>query len=177
MRKALIAMTALAAVLILAWPVLADEGQGKDYSYGYNCPGAGQGWGGRGPGMMGGGYGGYGMMGGGGYGGRGPGMMGGGYGPGGGAGQGLKPEELQELRKAWADYLKDTLAIRQQLAAKQMELQTLWVQPEADQTRVSQLSEEVADLRAQLAKKSDAFTLQCRQRYGDRGWSCPGAAW
>jgi zinc resistance-associated protein len=73
-----------------------------------------------------------------------------------------------------ATHLKDTLELRKQLAAKQMELQTLWAQPNVDQAAVEKLSNEVAEVRAQLWKKRDQYLMQCRKALGAQGWCCPG---
>ena len=81
-----------------------------------------------------------------------------GYGPGRGQGPGyaysqLSPEQRAELDKQRADYLKETLELRQQLASKRIELTTLAAQPDADQAKIKALSNEVVDLQGQLAKK------------------------
>lgn len=133
-----------------------------------------------GPGMMGPGYG-MGGPGGGGYGMRGPGY---GYGPGrpgwrGGyqAPQGLTGKELQAWQQSRAKFMADTLKLRQELAAKRIELQSLWSQPKPDQARVRQLSNEVAEMQAKLAKQRDQYLQQCREQFGDKGWACPGGGW
>lgn len=166
MRKIAVLTVAAAVVLCLALPALAEE-QAQPQPYGYMGPGM------MGPGMMmGQGYGGYGMMGPGammGQGCGGYGMMGRGYG-----GWGLKPEEMKQWQEQMAKHQMESLPLRQKLMAKQLELQTLWMQPKVDQDRVKALSKEVAELNAELAKLRDKFLLDCRQRFGDRGWACPG---
>ena len=125
------------------------------------------------------GYGGRGM----GSGMMGPGMGGSGYGQGNmGYGMnpsqegwvGMSPEQRQLWQKMRSQYMADTLALRQELSVKQMELQTLWQQSNPDQSRLSELSKQVADLRAKLAQQHDQYLNQCRQQFGDRGWACPG---
>ena len=37
------------------------------------------------------------------------------------------------------------------------------------------LSKRIAELRANPDQKHDDFLTRCRQKFGDRGWSCPGA--
>ena len=86
----------------------------------------------------------------------------------------MNPEQLEKCEKMRAAHLKDTLELRKQLTAKQMELQTLWAQPNIDQAALEKLSNEVAELRAQLWKKRDQYLMQCRKELGDQGWCCPG---
>ena len=150
---------ALALVLGLALAVWAEEGQvGQPAGPGYGMMGPGGGGQGMGPGMMGPGVGGYGM---------GP-----AYDP-----QGLKPEQRQALQRKWNQYQMDSLALRQQIVVKRMEMETLWNQPQVDQARLRALSAELAGLDAQLAQKRDQFLLDCRQEFGDQGWQCPGWRW
>lgn len=168
-------------LLIAAAPGFCDEGEdyGPGYCYGWRGghmmgPGYGGGWGGGH--MMGPGYGmqgrGWGMHG------RGH-MMGPGYGWGYGSrrSESMTPEQRKQWEKTWSDYRKDTLEIRKQLAAKQLELETYWDQPDVDQTKIEKLSNEIAELQAQLAKKHDKYLLQCRKQFGDQGWACPGGVW
>ena len=86
----------------------------------------------------------------------------------------MNPEQLEKCEKMRAAHLKDTLELRKQVTAKQMELQTLWAQPNIDQAAVEKLSNEVAELRAQLWKKRDQHLMRCRKELGDQGWCCPG---
>ena len=64
-----------------------------------------------------------------------------------------------EQRTLWegisASFKMDTMDIKKQLATRQIDLETLWAQPQVDQTRIQTLSAEVADLKAQLWKKHD----------------------
>jgi Spy/CpxP family protein refolding chaperone len=86
----------------------------------------------------------------------------------------MTPEQQTLWEKMSASFKAETMEIRKQLATRQIELETLWAQPEVDEARIEKLSEEVADLKAQLWKKHDKYVLQCRQEFGDRGWECPG---
>jgi Spy/CpxP family protein refolding chaperone len=133
-------------------------------------PAAAQYRGGYGPGY------GYGMMG--------PGMMGPGYGymwgPGGMMGPGyqgysrMTPQQYQAWAKMRNAFMRKTLKLRQQLYAKQLELQTLWSHNNPDQNKVRALTAEVSQLRSKLARMYDQYLLQCRQQFGNQGWSCPG---
>jgi len=86
----------------------------------------------------------------------------------------MKPEEQEKWKKMRSSYLQDTLELRKELAAKQVELDTLWNQPDVDQKKVEKLSEEIANIRAELWKKQDKYLMSCRKEFGDQGWACPG---
>lgn len=94
-----------------------------------------------------------------------------------GAQEAMKPEQRAKWEKMWSGYQMETLELRQQLATKQIELDTLWAQPDVDKEKVEKLSGEVAQLQAELAKKHDKYLLRCREEFGDQGWSCPGRGW
>lgn len=164
MRKFFIALAVLGLSVALAAPAICDEPE----EYG---PGYGHGWG---TGHM--------MH----YGPRDWGMRGRGWnrhgrsrglGPSARDWQSMKPEQQKKWDKMRSDYQIETLELRKQMVAKQMELETLWAQPNVDSKRVEKLSREVAELEAQLAKKRDKYLLQCRKEFGDQGWTCPGGGW
>ena len=144
-------------------------------------PGYRYGTGGMGAGMMGPGSG---------YHGRGPGMMqyDGGMGRGmGGYGRGMGPdqqgwqdmpiEQQEQWRQMRSKFMQETLPLRQELSAKQMELETLWDQKNPDPEKVKALSDRITELRSNLDRKHDEYLTQCRQAFGDRGWTCPGGGW
>jgi len=56
-----------------------------------------------------------------------------------------------------------------------MEIQTLWQTENPDSRKMKNLSDEVSDLRSQLSKKQNEYLIQCRDKFGDQGWSCPGS--
>jgi zinc resistance-associated protein len=100
-----------------------------------------------------------------------PGMGPGGPGMGPGAHMGygwsqLTPEQQAEAQKAHAEFLNQTLALRQNLAAKRAELQTLYAQPAPDQAKIKALSDEMVDLRAALAKKRNEFAAKYPNAFG-----------
>ncbi|MBU1155265.1 MAG: periplasmic heavy metal sensor, partial [Proteobacteria bacterium] len=151
---------------------------GPGQGYGMMGPGSGYG---MGPGMMSQGYG-PGM--------GGPGMMGPGYGPGMGQGYGrgqgygmgqawqnLSPQDRQELQKMFQEHRQSTLKLRQEFVTKHMELETLWAQPKPDQTKIRALSKDLSEIQGKLSQDRDEFLLQCRQKFGDKGWSCPGGGY
>ncbi|MBN1843718.1 MAG: periplasmic heavy metal sensor [Deltaproteobacteria bacterium] len=177
MRKLFIVLAVLGLSVALAAPAFCEERKECGPGYGYGC---GEGIGD----MMGPGYGSGGHM----MSPRhracgmhGPGRdrhgRGWGWGPSARGWKSMKPEQRKKWEKMRSDYQQDTLELRKQLVTKQMELETLWAQPEVDSPRVDKLSKEVADLEAKLWKKRDEYLLQCRQNFGDQGWTCPGGRW
>lgn len=112
-------------------------------------------------------------------GGMGRGMPGYGHrmGPDGQGWQDMTPEEQEQWREMRADFMQDSLPLRQELNAKQMELETLWGQKNPDAEKVKILSRRIAELRTQLDQMHDDYLTQCRQAFGDRGWHCPGGGW
>lgn len=88
--------------------------------------------------------------------------------------QSMKPEQREKWQKMRAAHMMNTMDLRMKLAAKRVELKTLWAQPEIDKDRINKLSDEVAMLQAELLKKRNQHLLQCRQKFGDKGWDCPG---
>ncbi len=178
MRAILLILMAMS--LFLAAPLAAAEDQPAQ-SRQPSAPGYQPGTDDMGPGMMGPGSG---------YHGRGSGMMrhGGGWGHGmrgrghmmGPDAQGWKemnPEQQKQWRQMRADFMQDTLPLRQELNAKLLEVETLWEQENPDPEKVQALSKRIRELRSNLDQKHDDFLTQCRQKFGDRGWSCPGGGW
>lgn len=165
----------LATTLMIALPLwAADDAQPQmqqpaapgygDGGMGSGMMGPGSGYQGRGPGMM------YndGRMG--------RGMRGGGHmmGPDSQGWQEMPAEDQERYRQMRSQYMQDTLPLRQELSSKQIELETLWDQPDPDPEKMKELSNRIAELRSQLDRKRDDYLMQCRQTFGDRGWACPG---
>lgn len=93
------------------------------------------------------------------------------HGPGHGPGQGpawtqLTPEQQAEATKARADFLNETLALRQKVATKKVELSTLRHQPNPDQAKIKALSDELVDIKAQLAKKHNEYAAKYPTAFG-----------
>lgn len=111
----------------------------------------------------------------------GPSMMGRGYGMGPGMMQGgwnrMSLEQQKEWRRLEIAFWKDTLQLRQSLASKQMELWTLWEEENPDPEKAKALSDEISKLRSRLNNKQNDFLIQCREKFGDRGWACPGGGY
>jgi Spy/CpxP family protein refolding chaperone len=176
MKKFLLTTVVLLLALSVASFAFSGEEEKSRYGrgYGYGCEtGPGYGWGGSH--MMGPSYG-YGMhRGERGMHGRGSMIPSGwkrGHGP--RDWQSMKPEQREQWAKMRSKYQMETLDLRKQLVTKQLELETLWDQPDVDQKKIEKLSDEVAELQAELGKKHDKYLVQCRKDFGDKGWSCPG---
>lgn len=179
-------VVALCVFSVVAWVAMAwaeSGGSSQDQpSQPYYGPGQGYGMMGPGPGygmgsgmMYGQGRGGYGMGGRGAYG-MGPGYGRGGYGMG-QAWQSMSPQDRQEFQKMFQEHRQKTLKLRQEFVTRHMELETLWAQPNPDQKRIRELSKDLSEIQGKLAQDRDEFLLQCRQKFGDKGWSCPGGGY
>jgi len=86
----------------------------------------------------------------------------------------LTPEQREKWSKHWGDYLSGTLALRQQFAAKRLELQTAWAQAKIDDSKIKGLCGQMAELYSERMKKRTEYLLECRREFGDLGWVCPG---
>ena len=169
-------MICLATSFLIAPPLWASENQpmqtqnpsssGSEYrteGMGPGMMGPGSGYHGGGPGMMGHdrysghGMGGYGHM----------------MGPDPQGWQDMPPEQREQWRQMRSRFMQDTLPLRQELSAKQMELETLWDQKNPDSEKVKALSNRIRELRSKLDQKYDEYLTRCRQEFGDRGWACP----
>jgi Spy/CpxP family protein refolding chaperone len=147
MRTTLTVFSALILLVALAAPAWC-----QDNRPGFSGPGSG--WGlGMGPRYM-----------------RGPGQ---GMGPSFQGWEGMTDQEKKAYHQAWAEFMQDTLELRQKLVTKQMALDTLWAQPQVDQEKVRKLADEVADLWNQLEKRRNRYLTDCRVQFGDQGWTCP----
>jgi Spy/CpxP family protein refolding chaperone len=79
----------------------------------------------------------------------------GGWGSGYGMGSGYGYNQATpEQREAFAKFQKDTLEERKALAAKRVELRTLYSQTDPDQAKRTALQNEINDLRTQISKKA-----------------------
>jgi len=176
-RTLLIFLTMSLVAAVPLWAAENQPGQARQSG----SPGYDYRAGDMGPGMMGSGSG---------YHGRGPGMMrhdsdmgrgmggrGRGMGPDRQGWQDMTSDQQEQWRRMRSQYMQDTLALRQKLNAKQMELETLWDQQNPDAGKVKALSDRITQLRSQLEQKHDQYLSQCRQEFGDRGWACPGGGW
>jgi len=159
MKKLLMVVVIIGLAVFMASHAFCGEKEepARDYGYGYHMMGPGYGMG------MGYGY----MMGEGS-------MQRRGWGRRPGAWKSLNPEQRENWQKMRAAHMMDTLDLRMKLAAKRVELRTLWAQQEMDKDRIKKLSNEVSELQVQLLKMRNQHLLQCRQKFGGQGWDCPG---
>ena len=109
----------------------------------------------------------------------GPDMMyyGWGRGPGYGSWKQMDQKQEREFRNMRTRFLHETLSLRQKLMKKQMELQTLWEEDKPDSSEAKKLSDEITELRLELQKKQNEFLIQCRKKFGDQEWTCPGGGY
>jgi len=172
MKKLLMVVVIIGLAVFMASHAFCGEKKepAPDYGYGYHMMGSGYGMGGGH--MVGQGYGMGSHMMGEEVQGRGMYRRGRAYKP--RALQSMKPEQREKWQKMRAAHMMDTMDLRMKLAAKRVELRTLWAQPEMDEDRINKLSDEVAMLQAELLKKRNQHLLQCRQKFGGQGWDCPG---
>lgn len=71
----------------------------------------------------------------------------------------LTQEQVEQVTKARAKFMTDTLELRQKMAGKAMELKTLYIQPKPDQAKIKALALELVDLRSAIAKQRiEAFS-------------------
>jgi Spy/CpxP family protein refolding chaperone len=88
--------------------------------------------------------------------------------------QDMPAEQREQWRQMRSQFMQEILPLRQELSAKQMELETLWDQKNPDTAKIKPLSDRITELRFKLDQKYDGYLTQCRQEFGDRGWACPG---
>jgi Spy/CpxP family protein refolding chaperone len=178
---------ALTASAATAWADDVDDmtgGYGPGYGMG---PGMGM-MGGMGPGMMGGGYGGMGMMG------MGPGMMGGGYGMGPGMmGMGplgmldLSDEQRTKINKIFDDERKKHWGIMGKMMEEQNKLRDLYAADKPDPKKVGAVYGEIAKLQQQMIEThvqatnqmQDVLTKEQREQFRQwhrGGWGPRGPA-
>lgn len=78
----------------------------------------------------------------------------------------ISQQDLAKFRAARAKFLLETLKLRQNIAAKRVELRTLWAQPTRDQAKIKALSDQLVDLGAALAKKRNAYLAEYPGMFG-----------
>ncbi len=89
----------------------------------------------------------------------------------------MSPEQQEQWRRMRAEFMQDTLPLRPELNAKLLEVETLWEQENHGPEKVNALSKRIRELRSNPDQKHDDCPTQCRQKFGDHGWPCPGGAW
>lgn len=89
--------------------------------------------------------------------------------------QDMLPDQRERWRQMRSQFMLDNLRLRQELSAKQLEMEVLWEQENPDPDKVRSLSERITKLRSMLEQRRDEHLIQCRLEFGDRGWICPGS--
>ncbi|MCF8043847.1 MAG: periplasmic heavy metal sensor, partial [Desulfarculaceae bacterium] len=89
----------------------------------------------------------------------------------------MSPQDQQAWQKMFQEHRQQTLKLRQEYVTKHMELETLWAQPKPDKKRIRELSKELNEIQSKLGQERDEFLLECRQKFGDKGWACPGGGY
>lgn len=94
----------------------------------------------------------------------GPGDWGPGMGPGKWApGLNLTAEQVQKMNSLRESHFKETLPLRNEIMTKELELRTLWSQPNPDQDKILAKQREINHLRAQIQEKSIRHRLEMRK--------------
>jgi hypothetical protein len=101
------------------------------------------------------------------------GPMGAGYHRGSGQFQGFGLHSKARSNPDWQAFLQDTLPMRQELAVKRMELNTLLNQPDPDPDRIAELRDRIDAKRAEIQSLAEERNLQSFQP-GFRGASRNG---
>lgn len=86
----------------------------------------------------------------------GPGMMGG-YGGYGYGYHSLSPEKQAKAQQLYADYYSKTITLRQQILAKQSELNALIYSGKEDEKKLQGLTKDIADLRSKIFEQQIAL--------------------
>lgn len=91
------------------------------------------------------------------------------YGPGMRHAANLTAEQRAANHKAQAEFLSETLALRQKLASKHVELMTLRHQVTPDSAKIKASADELVELGAQLAKKHNEYMTKYPHAFGPPG--------
>jgi Spy/CpxP family protein refolding chaperone len=79
------------------------------------------------------------------------------------AGLNLTPEQNQKMQAMRESFFKETIPLRNDLMAKQLELRTLWSQTTPDQEKILAKQREINTLRGQMQEKMTKHRLEMRQ--------------
>ncbi len=90
-----------------------------------------------------------------------------GYGPSGMGGWAsrlnLNNEQMQKLEALRERFLKETISMRNDLALKEVELRTLWLQTNPEEGKILTKEKEINALRAQIQEKATKYFLEGRK--------------
>ncbi len=75
----------------------------------------------------------------------------------------LSNEQIQKLEALHERLLNDTISIRNDLALKEVELSTLWLQTNPDEGKILAKEKEINALRGQIQEKTTKYLLEGRK--------------
>jgi len=75
----------------------------------------------------------------------------------------LTAEQVQKMNALQESHFKETLPLRNEIMAKELELRTLWSQANPDQEKILAKQREINQLRAQMQEKSIQHRLEMRK--------------
>ncbi len=75
----------------------------------------------------------------------------------------LSNDQVQKLETLHEKFLKETISIRNDLALKQVELRTLWLQTSPEEVKILAKEKEINALRAQIQEKATKYLLEGRK--------------
>ncbi len=75
----------------------------------------------------------------------------------------LSNEQIKKLEAIHEGFLKDTIAIRNDIALKDVELRTLWLQSNPDEAKLLAKEKELNALRGQFQEKATKSLLEARK--------------
>ena len=75
----------------------------------------------------------------------------------------LSNDQIQKLTALHERFLKETISIRNDLALKQVELRTLWLQTNPEEGKILAKEKEINGLRAQIQERATKYLLEGRK--------------
>jgi len=75
----------------------------------------------------------------------------------------LSNEQIQKLEALHEKFLKETILMRNDLALKEVELRTLWLQTNPEEGKIVAKEKEINALRAQIQEKATKYFLEGRK--------------
>ncbi len=75
----------------------------------------------------------------------------------------LNNEQMQKLEALHERFLKETISMRNDLALKEVELRTLWLQTNPEEGKILAKEKEINTLRSQIQEKGTKYLLEGRK--------------
>ena len=79
------------------------------------------------------------------------------------SGLNLSNDQMQKLEALHEKFLKETISMRNDLALKEVELRTLWLQTTPEEGKILAKEKEINALRAQIQEKGTKYLLEGRK--------------